>query len=63
MPRPRAYPWRSRRQSDPRSTPAAWRRTVIVLVLRPDDAAAPPSLLLMLVAPSPIIFLVALTPE
>ena len=24
--RPRAYPWRSRRHSDPRSTPAAWRR-------------------------------------
>ena len=63
MPTPRAYPWRSRRHSDPRSTPAAWRRYVIVLVLRPDDPAAPPSLLLMLVAPSPIIFLVALTSE
>jgi hypothetical protein len=33
---------------------------VIVLVLRLDDPAAMPSLILMLVAPSPIIFLVAL---
>jgi hypothetical protein len=36
---------------------------VIVLVLRPDDPAAPPSLLLMLVAPAPIIFLIALSTE
>jgi hypothetical protein len=33
---------------------------VIVLVLRPDDPAAPSTLLLMLVAPSPIILLLAL---
>jgi hypothetical protein len=36
---------------------------VIVLVLRPDDPAAPPSLLLMLVAPAPIVFLIALSTE
>jgi len=57
---PHAYPRRSRRPSDPHRRPAAWRRYVIVLVLRLDDPAAMPSLILMLVAPSPIIFLVAL---
>jgi len=41
--------------------PAAWRRYVIVLVMQPDHPALPPSLLLVLVAPSPIIFLVSLT--
>ena len=36
---------------------------MIVLVLRPDDPAAPPSLLFLLVAPAPIIFLIALRTE
>ena len=36
---------------------------MIVFVLRPDDPAAPSTLLLMLVAPAPVIVLVALLPS
>jgi len=36
---------------------------LIVLVLRPADAAVPPTLLLLLLAPSPLLFLVPLLPE
>jgi hypothetical protein len=51
------------RRSDARFGAGSLEATLIVLVLRPDDPAAPSTLLLMLVAPSPIIFLVTLFSE
>jgi hypothetical protein len=36
---------------------------LIVLVLRSEDPVVPATLLLMLVAPAPVIFLLALVPE